>query len=61
MCLCHRCSFLAQKYMVEMVEARRNGDKVQQRYDLFSGLLDSAQAEEGSEAVISDEEVIGRF
>ena len=47
--------------MEEMVEARRNGDKVEERYDLFSGLLDAAQAEQGSEAAISDEEVIGKY
>jgi hypothetical protein len=47
--------------MVEMVEARRNGDNVEERYDLFSGLLDAAQAEQGSESAISDEEVIGEY
>ena len=47
--------------MVEMVEARRNADKVEQRYDLFSGLLDAAQDEPGSEAALSDEELIGGY
>ena len=45
--------------MVEMVEARRADDKVEQRYDLFSGLLDAAQEEQGREAVINEEELIG--
>ena len=46
--------------MVEMVEARRNADKVEQCHDLFSGLLDAAEEEQG-EAALSDEELIGRF
>ena len=47
--------------MLEMVEARRNADKVEQRYDLFSILLDAAQNETGSEAVLTDEELIGGY
>jgi hypothetical protein len=47
--------------MVEMVEARGNADEVEQRYDLFSGLLDAAQDEPGSKAAISDNELIGGF
>ena len=47
--------------MVEMVEARRAGDKVEQRYDLFSGLVDAAQDEQDSEAAINDEELIGWY
>jgi hypothetical protein len=46
--------------MVEMVEARRNADKVE-RYDLFSGLLDMAQDEQGSEGALSNEELIGGY
>jgi hypothetical protein len=46
--------------MMEMVEARRS-DKVEQRYDLFSGLLDAAQGEQDSEAAITDEELIGGY
>jgi hypothetical protein len=45
--------------MLEMVEARRNADKGEQRYDLFSGLLDAAQNGQDSEATLSDEELIG--
>jgi hypothetical protein len=41
-----------------MVEARRNADKGEQRYDLFSGLLDAAQ-NELDEATLSDEELFG--
>ncbi len=47
--------------MQEMVEARRNAEKVEERYDLFSGLLDAAQDEPDDEAVITEEEVIGKY
>ena len=47
--------------MVEMVEARRNGDKVEQHYDLFSGLLDAAQDAIGSEAALNDDELMGEY
>jgi hypothetical protein len=50
-----------QKYMQEMVEARRNAGKVEERYDLFSGLLDAAQDEPDDEAAITEEEVIGKY
>jgi hypothetical protein len=46
--------------MMEMVDARRT-DKVEQRYDLFSGLLDAAQDEQDSGAAISDDELIGGY
>ena len=46
--------------MQEMVEARRNVDKVEERYDLFSGLLDAARDEPDDEAAITEEEVIGK-
>ena len=42
-----------------MVEARKNANEGEQRYDLFSGLLDAAQNELDSEATLSDEELIG--
>ena len=45
--------------MLEMVEARRDADKREQRYDLFSGLLDATQNELDSEVTLSDEELIG--
>jgi hypothetical protein len=47
--------------MLEMVEARRNADKVEERYDLFSGLLDAAQDEPGSEVALSDDELMGEY
>jgi hypothetical protein len=45
--------------MLEMVEARKHADKGEQRYDLFSGLLDAAQNKLDSEVTLSDEELIG--
>ena len=45
--------------MLEMVEARRNADKVEQRYDLFSGLLDATQNETDCDAALTDDELIG--
>ena len=42
-----------------MVEARKNGDKVEERYDLFSGLLDAAQDELNNGATLNDDELIG--
>jgi hypothetical protein len=47
--------------MVEMVEARKNADKTEERYDLFSGLLDAAQDESGNEVALSDDELIGWY
>jgi hypothetical protein len=47
--------------MLEMVEERRNADKVEERYDLFSGLLDAAQNETDSEAALTEEELIGGY
>ena len=45
--------------MLEMVEARKNADKVEERYDLFSGLLDAARDEPDSEVALTDEELFG--
>jgi hypothetical protein len=41
--------------MLEMVEARRNVDKEEQRHDLFSGLLEAADDGE----TLNDEELLG--
>ena len=45
--------------MLEMVEARRTSSEAEQRYDLFSGLLDASQEELDDGGVLSDEELIG--
>jgi cytochrome P450 len=50
-----------KQYMMEMVEARRNSDNVEQRHDLFNGLLDAAQDELDDGAALSDEELIGEY
>ena len=47
--------------MMDMVEARKGADKVEERYDLFSGLLDAAQDEPGNEAALGDDELIGWY
>ena len=47
--------------MLEMVEARRNAGKVEECYDLFSGLLDVAQDEPDNEATITEGEIIGKY
>jgi hypothetical protein len=47
--------------MLEMVEARRNAGKVEERHALFNGLLDATQDELDSEATLSDEELIGGY
>jgi hypothetical protein len=56
-----RASCLEQQYMLEMVEVRRNAEKVEQCHDLFSGLLDAAQDEQGDEAALSDDELVGGY
>jgi hypothetical protein len=47
--------------MLEMVEARKDADKVEEHYDLFSGLLDAAQDEPGCATALSDDELIGWY
>ena len=43
------------------MEARKDADKVEERYDLFSGLLDATQDEPGSEAALSNDQLIGWY
>ncbi len=45
--------------MLEMVETRRNVVEGEERYDLFSSLLDAAQNEQDSGTALSDDELIG--
>jgi len=49
--------------MLEMVEARGHANKVEQRHDLFNGLLDAVQDEldTGTGAAINEEELIGEY
>jgi hypothetical protein len=46
--------------MLEMVNDRRNGDTKEERYDLFSGLLDASQEEPESGPAINDQELMGK-
>jgi hypothetical protein len=46
--------------MLEMVDARRNADTKEERYDLFSGLLEAAQEEPDGGVAISDRELVGK-
>ena len=47
--------------MLEMVEARGQANKVEQRHDLFNGLLDAVQDELDTGGTISEEELIGGY
>ena len=47
--------------MLEMVEARGHADVVEQRHDLFNGLLDAVQDELNTGAAINEEELIGGY
>jgi len=49
------------QYMLEMVEARRNSADVEERHDLFSGLLKASQDELDNGVALSDEELIGKY
>ena len=46
--------------MLEMVEARRTSADVEERHDLFSGLLNASQDELDIEAALREEELIGK-
>jgi hypothetical protein len=47
--------------MLEMVEARRNSADVEERHDLFSGLLKASQDELDNGVALRDEELIGKY
>jgi hypothetical protein len=46
--------------MAEMVESRKTSGETEQRYDLFSALLDSSEVELDNGSALSDEDLIGR-
>jgi len=50
-----------QKYMTEMIERRRNSEKKQERYDLFSSLLDANDDESDGTIKLSDSELMGNI
>ncbi len=45
--------------MTEMVQARRNAEKKEERYDLFSSLLDASEGEQDGGAILTDRELLG--
>ena len=45
--------------MVEMIDARRNAETKEERYDLFSGLLDAAEGDLGGGPAITEQELTG--
>jgi hypothetical protein len=50
-------SHLNQKYMFDMIEQRRSTDTKEQRWDLFSALLDAT--EDGEAEKLTDRELLG--
>ena len=46
--------------MMEMVEDRRKAEKKEERYDLFSSLLDASDSESDGQVKLTDEEVLGQ-
>jgi len=46
--------------MVEMVHARKSAETKEERYDLFSGLLDAAQDDPDGSVAITEKELIGQ-
>ncbi|EKM52724.1 uncharacterized protein PHACADRAFT_126770 [Phanerochaete carnosa HHB-10118-sp] len=50
----------ACQYMLEMIHARRYAEEKEERYDLFSGLLDASEDEsDGSQ--LTDRELLGKY
>lgn len=48
-------------YMLEMIRSRRNSEKKEERYDLFSSLLDASEDTSDGEAKLADEELLGNI
>ncbi len=60
MCTLPVLTAAVQKYLAEMVHARRTAEVKEERHDLFSNLLDANEGEDDSEAKLSDEELVGK-
>ena len=58
-CVTHASHF-KQKYMLEMVEARRTSGEAEERHDLFSGLLGASRGELEDVGALNDEELMGK-
>ncbi|KAI0703434.1 cytochrome P450 [Cytidiella melzeri] len=52
---------LMEKYMMEMVQNRRNAETKEERNDLLSGLLDASDEEFSGSAKLTDQEVISNI
>jgi cytochrome P450 len=50
-----------KQYMVEMVNDRRGAETKEERYDLFSGLLDAAHDEPDGGVAITEQELLGNM
>ncbi|OBZ67576.1 hypothetical protein A0H81_12405 [Grifola frondosa] len=50
-----------ERYMAEMVQARKTAEKKEERYDLFSSLLDANEEESEGQMKLSDSELIGNI
>lgn len=46
-------------YMSDMIKERRESEKKEERYDLFSSLLDASEAEGDGELKLTDTELMG--
>ena len=47
--------------MLEMIHERRTAEKREERFDLFSSLLDANEIETDGQAKLSDGELIGAY
>ena len=45
--------------MLEMIHKRRNAEKKEERYDLFSSLLDASEDETDGQTKLTDRELLG--
>lgn len=45
--------------MIEMIQARKTAEKKEERYDLFSSLLDANEEETDGNTKLSDSELMG--
>ena len=45
--------------MMEMIRERRNSEKKEERYDLFSSLLDASDDTSDGEVALADSELVG--
>ena len=50
-----------EKYMEEMIQDRRTAEKKEERYDLFSSLLDASDSESDGEVRLTDNELLGKY